>query len=276
MSTKDQDRLEQELDALEARYRAQSGEEPPELLDQAVLNRARRAAERHATRPWNFGWMHATATAALIVLGLAVVMQIRQAAVPLEVPARFSEEQARDLQAEAEPLERPVDAAEALRQQEAERLEDHQQAQKSEVLRELREEVLRPAAPAPAAEPPVVIVRPVPAGWERDTLADGSAATAARADDAAGAEAVGQARQRVVSPGSTGADPDAWNFSGNTVVLSSAEEWLAYILELKQAGEERAWRSELEAFRAAFPDHPVPEEVLVAAAKPIDDPETDG
>jgi hypothetical protein len=269
MSTHDQDKLEQELDELQRQYRAAARDEPPTLLDQAVLNRARRAAERHAIRPWSFSWMHATATAALVVLGLAVVMQVRDASGPPEAPAALSKEPRLDYQDEQDGPDRAVDALKAFRQREAEALEDQQNAQKSELLRELREEAIRPAAPAPAAEPPVLIFRPVPAGWQRHTKADSSIAAAARVDEAASAEAVGQSQQRAAAPAGQEADADVLEFSGETRVLASAEEWLTWIIELKQAGLERAWRSELEAFGEVFPDHAVPEELL---ATELEDP----
>ena len=68
---------DQDLSEIESQYRALQADEPPAMLDQAVLNKARLATESHPIRPWNFGWMHATATVALLVLGLTLVLQQR-------------------------------------------------------------------------------------------------------------------------------------------------------------------------------------------------------
>ena len=68
-------KFEQDLQKIEDGYQALPADEPPDLLDQAVLNKARAAVGPRSTRPWSFGWMHATATVAVLVVGLAVVMQ---------------------------------------------------------------------------------------------------------------------------------------------------------------------------------------------------------
>ncbi len=60
-------------------WRSLADDEPPELLDRAVLNRARAAvaSERpHSSRPWSFGWLHAVTTTAIVVLGVTLVVQL--------------------------------------------------------------------------------------------------------------------------------------------------------------------------------------------------------
>ncbi|HSM68501.1 MAG TPA: hypothetical protein VK830_02215, partial [Xanthomonadales bacterium] len=151
MTTHDKDKLDKDLDALQQKYRAAAREEPPAMLDQAVLNRARRAAEQHAIRPWSFSWMHATATAALVVLGLTLVLQLRettQAPETLpeamfdysEVPEEAADQDA-GVEQESDPRRSQIAAYETI-----------QEYQKTEALREVREEVLEPppAAPKPS------------------------------------------------------------------------------------------------------------------------------
>ncbi|NIR96860.1 MAG: hypothetical protein GWO03_01950 [Gammaproteobacteria bacterium] len=41
--------------------------------------------------------------------------------------------------------------------------------------------------------------------------------------------------------------------------LPGAEEWLRRLHELREAGDEEAFLEQLEAFRSAYPDHPLPE-----------------
>lgn len=56
-------------------------DEPPALLDQAVLNRAHAAVAPAPTkRPWSFGWLHTATTAAVIVLGVTLILQLRDQA----------------------------------------------------------------------------------------------------------------------------------------------------------------------------------------------------
>jgi hypothetical protein len=74
--------FDSDLRQVEEYYQALAQDEPPAMLDQAILNKARLAAETHPIRPWNFSWMHATATTAVLVIGLTLVLQQRS-----EVPA---------------------------------------------------------------------------------------------------------------------------------------------------------------------------------------------
>jgi hypothetical protein len=73
-----------------AAYAGLEAAAPPRLVDQAVLNRARAAVEKpHSVRPWSFGWFHALSTVALIVLGLTVLLQLRDPS-PSGLPAQRS------------------------------------------------------------------------------------------------------------------------------------------------------------------------------------------
>jgi hypothetical protein len=61
--------------------------EPPELVDRAVLNRARAAVEApHSSRPWSFGWPHALTTAAVIVLAVTLIIPLRETGQPGSTP----------------------------------------------------------------------------------------------------------------------------------------------------------------------------------------------
>lgn len=73
---------------IRAAYTNLDAEGPPELLDVAVLSRARAAVEQpHSSRPWSFGWPHALGTVAVIALGLTVLLQLREPSQPgLPVP----------------------------------------------------------------------------------------------------------------------------------------------------------------------------------------------
>jgi len=262
MSTKDKDTLHSDLDALEAHYRATGPEEPPAMLDQAVLNRARRAAEKHAERPWNFGWMHATATAALVVLGLTLVLQLRESTEqspglsnqPIELRKVPGNEA---LQRQ----DRERDAPEDFRRQEAEELKASQARQKSELMDELREENLRQAVPANLE--PAQTVAPPPGAQSADAHGRAATPTEPEQDSAAGEGAA--SRFRAQAPAAAEAD-EMETVSTLSLNYDNPGDWLARIIDLKQAGEQ-AWHSELAAFIEAYPDYPLPDDLAAAVAK---------
>ena len=69
--------LRDNLDRLGGAYGQLQHEEPPELLDQAILSSAHRAVEKKPG--WlQFGWMHGLTTAAVFVLALSLVFHQRE------------------------------------------------------------------------------------------------------------------------------------------------------------------------------------------------------
>ena len=66
--------LEDDLDSISQAYQELGQEEPPALLDQAVLNSAHRAVEKQSH--WmQFGWLHGLTTAAIVVLAFTIILQ---------------------------------------------------------------------------------------------------------------------------------------------------------------------------------------------------------
>jgi hypothetical protein len=66
--------IDPDLSAVQSAWSELEQCEPPELLDQAVLNAARRQIERSRRRR-SMGWLGAFATAAVVVLTLAIVVR---------------------------------------------------------------------------------------------------------------------------------------------------------------------------------------------------------
>lgn len=65
--------LDSELDKLSSAYNRLEQDEPPELLDQAILNSAHRAVEKKPH--WmKFGWLHGLTTTAVFVLAFTLVL----------------------------------------------------------------------------------------------------------------------------------------------------------------------------------------------------------
>ena len=74
--------LSEGLDKLSHKYGLLEQDEPPELLDQAILNSAHRAVEKKPH--WmKFGWLHGLTTAAVFVLAFSIILNQRE---PVPVP----------------------------------------------------------------------------------------------------------------------------------------------------------------------------------------------
>ncbi len=179
-----QDHTEQQKDAARVRdaYAELAQTEPPDLLDQAILNRARQAVEKPPSRrPWGFGWVHALSTLGLLVLSLGIFHQLREPAIPA----------ATDYPGLMMPR-----AADAAPEQEA--------------------------VPSPA---PMRAYRSAPETLEIVP------------------EAAPEPRMKLSQPP---AGPDAW---------------LAQIRSLRETGQDARAAAELAAFRAAYPDYALPEDL---------------
>jgi hypothetical protein len=194
-----------DLEQLERRYRALANEEPPELVDQAVLNRARAAAEKRTRSwPWTRGWAHNLATAAVVVLAVTVLLQLRDDSGEPPAPS-------------IPPL--ATDAAtpsNATTEQTAEKFSTH------------REKFPPRAMQAPAPQPSA-------RSGSRDEASRIAPAPEDRLQAAPVADEAKESR-----------DP---------------ESWLAHIQSLRERGEAQAAARELDAFRAAYPDYPLPPEL---------------
>jgi len=171
--------FERDLEAVETAWRRLSAEAPPDLVDQAVRNRARLELERG--RPRRLRWIGHFATAGVVVLAVSIwLLQ------DWDTPPAPAEGELR--------LERAAEETAPARQA----------AEPAPMKREMRAK----SAPV-AAQPP---------------------AAAALAEEAA----------------DEAPDPEAW---------------IAELLALKAAGRTAELEAGLAAFRAAWPDHPLPPEL---------------
>ena len=65
--------IEDDLDIIVEAYKDLGHDEPPDLLDQAILNSAHRAVEKQSH--WlQFGWLHGLTTAAVVVLAFTIIL----------------------------------------------------------------------------------------------------------------------------------------------------------------------------------------------------------
>jgi len=87
---KEENELDREIGQVRSTWAGLEKEEPPHLLDQAVLNRAQRELGSPGTagrKRWALGWPGAFATAAVVLLALTIVIEQQQ-----QAPAPVAEE----------------------------------------------------------------------------------------------------------------------------------------------------------------------------------------
>ena len=253
--------LDKDLQEIGQTYQRHEAEEPPELLDQDILNKAHRSVETK-TGWLDFGWIHAVTTAAVIVLTFSIIISMRQ-------PALFEENGQPGSQSMPK-QESTVDAQGQSAIQEASGKE-RQQADRSEKSMELRKDISvdRPAENVPASETDAV-VSPV-TGMAVSSEA-GRTAEPPPQDDLRTRktslpsspkleESMAQPAITTFADESTARESDADELKADTLqVLSREEQLLRSILTLKQSGDE-TWRTELEAFKKLFPNYPLPDEL---------------
>lgn len=186
--------LERDLEAIRSAWSGLEKPEPPELLDQAVLNKAKRAVDDQPGQGWirkPNRWLAAFASAAVVVLAITLVVQ-QQDIAPVQAPAEL----------DGLRLDR-----------------DEAGAAKSEGQVHRSKE--RAAEEMPA----------------RPSLRKSVTAVSAR------------------QPEARGVPPEAEPMTDAAVL--QPEEWVRRLVELKANHDEKL-ASELAAFRAAYPDYPLP------------------
>jgi hypothetical protein len=228
--------LDQGLDELSRTYSELKQDTPPDLLDQAILNRARREVERK-TGWMQFGWLHGLTTAAVVVLAFSIVLQQREPVTVEEgIMLESSPPVIRGEPVRADRMQQAVPTA-------AMKLEPEEAADSDLDTREYSEsrkeaQVLANVAGAPAA------VRELQVSLEEEQ------APHARAK----APAVGETGFAAATMPTESDDEDALQD------MIPAEQQLAEILRLKNEGDE-SWKKALDDFQQQYPDYPLPEEL---------------
>ncbi len=209
-----------------ARLDAVDMTEPPDLIDQAILNRARAAVDKpHSSRPWSFGWLHALTTTAVIVLGLTLLLQMReQAPFPATAPKSIP------VPEQAPPMPTATQATPA-------------------------------ASPPQAADEPAETIQ-----LRRSRAADVQviSATPEARNEASGISAVQDeaARQApALKQRSTEDQDDALQSMRMETPQSDPAEWLAEIRRLQEAGLVQEAAGELARLREQWPDMAIPEDL---------------
>jgi hypothetical protein len=262
--------LNKGLDQLSQRYAQLQRDEPPELLDQAILNSAHRALEKKPH--WmKFGWLHGLTTAAVFVLAFSLILNQRQSA-PLVDNGVI----------ESEPVSSPS-AMVAKKQSLKIRTNGSQEEIKEE--NEARQDYMLSSSPATpessaiqkarieqAAEPEpdstktgyaTDSLRTKTARMEKDTVTSGPMMDEETTSNKMGPVADTQAATMVPEPTLSARQAES-GFNGTDVQgesNSEAQQQLLEIIRLKQSGDE-TWKSALESFKENYPDYPIPDELV--------------
>lgn len=230
--------FERDLEAVQSAWEAMEKAEPPDLVDQAVLNTARRDLEPpKEKRPLR--WLGGFATAAVVVLAVSVVVQQNQT-----VPEPPSLENG-GVQMDAA-RERRMNASPAMKLEKSPLPSADPAPQTREAKRPKQDLRASPEAPDKASQQPTIVVPPIrpeqfivtprtpPADADRETDLAEAAVLADAADDAPEEE---QAPR-------------------------SAEAWIERMVVLRDNGQMKRLAGEIAAFRHYYPDYPLPEDLL--------------
>lgn len=203
-------------------YRRHADELPDPGLDARIRARARDALSRKAARsPFAGHWVVPVSLAAVVVLSVSVVLLLPHPGSPPTIAPEPAAPSARQPPAET-PRARPRGTLEeeAGRQAGADSLKRAESAERRAQPQAARKGVQK-AAPAPAGGSGAAVAPAAPSG-----MAAGSGTGAA-----------------------------SWP---SEAVRGDPQAWLRHIENLLGAGDEQDARANLRAFRARYPDHPLP------------------
>ena len=263
--------LNEGLDKLSRVYGQLEQDEPPELLDQAILNSAHRAVEKKPH--WmKFGWLHGLTTAAVFVLAFSIILDQRETAPGYEDALRSTKTAV--LQREK--------AAKKLSVGESKLEYSQQQGKEKEDELRLKVQQNMPAAAAPVSaemESTPTEMAEQPASKTQRSLYVSDDAPGKTDSDSKDAPAREQILEEAVmdevdlmtaapqagaiskqaSP-AVATEPLASEVKSRARTETEAEQRLLAIIKLKQDGDD-SWETELESFREDYPDYPLPIEL---------------
>lgn len=261
--------LNEGLDKLGHAYSQLPDEQPPELLDQAILNQAHLAVENKPH--WmQFGWVHGLTTAAVVVLAISLVFNQREQVPNFENEIRIDEPQ-RSQRENAEKKQSPVmhsdDSPMELKEKQEYRQDTPPGAPPAAAP---LSEIMEITVGEQTTEPTAVAGRSVQAARTRQSKADNTdkdmsgnepaleeqlLEDSAQVPDPLEFEAVSKRSQPATATAGFTAEADEL-----TERNAEINQWLQEIILLKQSGD-AAWEAELENFKEMYPDYPLPQEL---------------
>ncbi len=258
--------LNDDLEKLGRTYRNLEQNEPPELLDQAILNSAHRAIEKKSG--WQqFGWMHGLATTAVFVLAFTIILDQR------ELAPEFEDEVLRNsplrLEEQSETKKQTSDKTDTSNVE-------------TEARDDSRQNAMMKAAPAPASasmeqakeeqnEPSPERAQPVLRAQssasekveyaDKDNLSSNNLQEETMIDEAdvmVASPPIDAAIMQDVPAVASESVGSALKARARNV--ATIEQEIQAIIELKKAGDE-TWPTKLQAFVERNPDYPLPDEL---------------
>jgi len=261
------------LDKLSHAYGQLPHDEPPNLLDQAILNSAHRAVEKKPH--WmKFGWLHGLTTAAVFVLALSLIFQQREQLPVFEDGTRVNEstglqretaakKRSRDIQTDELRMEMkeenekrqdvfPSAPASAASQNAAMKAVAGDQATEPAAGRRISTYVSEsPKVKTDSADKDAIAIEPANEPIVEELLVDEAGLMA---DTPEVENMYKQSRPAAIAiPVASEAEAPADN-------VSEIEQKLLSILKLKQSGDD-AWITELDLFKQDYPGYPLPDEL---------------
>jgi hypothetical protein len=237
------------------RYRAGAQDEPPARLDAAVLAAARREVEQPRARR---RWQMPASIAAMLVIGVSLVLIVRDNEPPLPSLDRPAADEAK--------LAKPAPPQLAMKAPSKAKVDAHREDRPSRErsARPEREPMAReeavvtqgntasgmvaPPAPAPAAE--AVAGPPSPAAQEPTPIAESSDSSLRR-------------KAKVLADVATQSGASAYALrKGEVAAPAQPQDWLGKIEDLLRDGKEPEARRQLLEFRQQYPHYALPERLL--------------
>lgn len=228
----DELKLEQELAEVRAEWQSMAQAEPPDLVDQAVLNAARRDLEPERKKS-PLRWLGGFATAAVVVLALTLVVEQEQERPDLPTateksrPRTDSPEKQALQSSEPSPLQAPLPPAEPR-----------------PMAREARRDATR-----------------LKAVGENAIAEQAEAGTAQHFEPAAAAAPPVTEAMEAEEPAAEAMADEAFATSLEEDLPPDPEAWIEQLLELRANGETDALAAGIAAFRSAYPDYALPPEL---------------
>lgn len=262
--------LNEGLDKLGRAYGQLQHEEPPELLDQAILNSAHRAVDKKPH--WmQFGWLHGLTTAAVFVLALSLIFNTREPVPDYEDGMRLNEAAGlkREKAAKKQSLDVQSDDQVMEMKEEDEKRQDVLQS--APVPSAPQSGVMEIAVGDQATEPAAGAQRSRYVQDDRQAKTDSADKDAAINEPALEEVLMDETEQvvetqayDVISKQSRPAAAAITSIRESEVpadIDPEVEQRLLEIIKLKQSGDE-SWISELALFKQDHPEYPLPEELL--------------
>jgi hypothetical protein len=232
--------FDKDLEAVRTAWTGLEQAEPPDLLDQAVLNTARRELKGRSGR-WSLRWLGGFATATVIVLALSIVIQQYPQA---PVPAVDETDGIKLEQSVMKDAGKEIDQDTARSRAAAEDQAGMNLAESEQRI----ETRTQQAEPAPASASAPAEIQQSAAMSRQKVRSEEMPAHAADLNAAAPAIAEIMADTESVT-------------EEEITEIPEAEAWIERLMLLLETRQDEKLVSELAAFREAFPDYPLPPEL---------------